>query len=216
MQKNLLSIIALIILYLQINFIVFVPAPICCAKYPVWKLFFIQNRQLSFRNPLKGLQHPQNMKTKKIHMKGIVVYDQISHSVKSNGFLFDCALCHLPNTIHLTKVHPRNAIVSFSTSKMPSGILAEQKLKILHERTYSVQLNGIFYCAKLMFIWLCPWQFVKYHLQLLQFGVHCIAPNLVDIAQPHLLGSILIRHCWRRSQPLFVPFKSLAFCLGFF
>ena len=70
--------------------------------------------------------------------------------------------------------------------------------------TYSIQVNSTFYCAKLIFIWLSPWQFVKYHPQL-QFGVHHIAPNLADIAQAHLLGSILIRHCWKKSTAPCTP-----------
>jgi hypothetical protein len=46
-----------------------------------------------------------------------------------------------------------------------------------------MRLNGTFYCVKLLFIELCPRQFVEYHPQL-QFGARHTAPNLAGIARP--------------------------------
>jgi hypothetical protein len=68
--------------------------------------------------------------------------------------------------------------------KNASSILGKPKLKILHKRNCSVQLNSTFYCVRLIFIWLCPRQFVKYHPQR-QFGACHIALNLAGIARPH-------------------------------
>jgi hypothetical protein len=67
--------------------------------------------------------------------------------------------------------------------KNASSILGKRKFEILHERICSMRLNGIFYCVKLIFIELCPQQFVEYHPQL-QFDARHTAPNLAGIAQP--------------------------------
>ena len=95
-------------------------------------------------------------------------------------------LCPLPSV----KYHSPRQIVSKKGNyelkyvKNASSILGKLKLKNLHKRTCSVWLNGTFYCVKLIFIWLCPRQFVEYHPQL-QFGACHIAPNLAGIARPH-------------------------------
>ena len=100
MQKNLLSIINLVILYLQINFILFVPAPVCCAKYPVWRLFFVQKRQLLFRNTSKGLQHPQNMKIKNSTSKELLYVTKypIQQSQMYFYLIVLTAICQIPFT----------------------------------------------------------------------------------------------------------------------
>ena len=93
---------------------------------PSLKTLFYTKKTIVIQEPLKMPPGSSEYEDKKCHMKGIVVYDQISHSVNSNGFLFDCPHCHLPNTVHLTKLHPRKAIVSLSTSKMPLASLANE------------------------------------------------------------------------------------------
>jgi hypothetical protein len=72
--------------------------------------------------------------------------------------------------------------------KYASRILGNQKSKILHKGTCSVQLNSTFYHVKLVIIWLFPQQFVEYHPHL-QFGACHIAPNLAGIAWPHIVCS---------------------------
>ena len=93
---------------------------------PSLKTLFHTKKTIVIQKPLKMPSGSSEYEDKKCHMKGIVVYDQMSHSVKSNRFLFDCAHCHLPNTVHPTKLHSRKAIVSLSTSKMPLASLANE------------------------------------------------------------------------------------------
>jgi hypothetical protein len=158
-----------------------VPAPICCAKYPVWRLFCIQKRQLRFKNPssilgIRKLNIP--------HERICRIWLNISFSVVKCIFIWLCpppfVKYHSPWQIASKKGNRELKYV-----KNDSSVLGKPKLKILHKRTCSVQLNSTFYSVKLIFIWLCPRQFVEYHPQL-QFGARHIAPNLAGIARPHL------------------------------
>ena len=106
-------------MYLRINFIVFVPGHIGLTKYPVWRLFFIQKRQLWFRNPSKGLQHPQNMKIKNYTWKDLLYMTKYPIQYSQMDFFFDCAHPQLqldvhhiaPNLAYIAQLHPLGFIL---------------------------------------------------------------------------------------------------------
>ena len=130
-----LSIINLVILYLQINIVVIVPAPICYAKHPVQRLFFIQKRQLLFRNPSKGFQHPQNMKIKIPHERNCCIWPDIPFSKIKWIFTW---LFPLPFAKYYSphQIASKKGDCELKYIKNASGILGKQKLQILHEKTY--------------------------------------------------------------------------------
>jgi hypothetical protein len=63
------------------------------------KTLFHPKKTIVIQELLKRPPASSEYEDKNFHIKGIVVYDQISCSAKSNGFLFDCAHCHSPHQI---------------------------------------------------------------------------------------------------------------------
>ena len=165
--------------------------------------FFHPKKTIVIQKPLK--RHPASLEyeDKKIpHKRNCWIWPNIPFSKLKWIFIWLClqpfAKYHSPHQIASKKGNCEPKYI-----KNASGILGKWKSKIVHGRTYSVQLNSTFYCAKINIYLIVPMKICQ--IPQFQFGVHHISPNLADIAQHHLLGSILIRHCWRRSQPLLVP-----------
>ena len=139
----------------------------------VWRPSFVSKKgNCGSENPSKGLQHPRNTKIENSTWKDLLYMTKYLIQYSQMYFYL---------------IVPKKGNCELKDVKYASSILGKRKLKILHERTCSVQLNSMFYCVKLVFIWLFPQQFVEYHPHL-QFGACHIAPNLAGIARPQILS----------------------------
>ena len=128
-QKNLFPIINLVILYYKINFIVFVPTPICCAKYLVWSLLLHPKKAIAIQKPLKRpLASSKYENWNSIQKDLLYVAKYIIQCSQIDFYLIvPTTICQIPFTP--PNCIPRKAIASLSMSKLPLASLEKEKRK---------------------------------------------------------------------------------------
>ena len=89
------------------------------------------------------------------HERNCCIWPNVPFSKVKQIFIW---LCPLPFAKYCSphQIASKKGNCEFKYIKNASGILGKWKLKILHERTYSVQLSSTFYCAKINIYLIVP------------------------------------------------------------